>query len=695
MCVRAVSDRFCQPLESRRLLASTYYVSPTGDDTSDGRSPATAWQTIGRANGKNWNPGDRLLFEGGQTFAANGTAGSNVLANPSFDNGLVGWTDTYGTVPESSSVTNTDRFGTGALVISGAAAGARAQDVTASVAGNQTYRMSAWTKVENQGSGIRRIGITFTRGGENIATFYRGFRNVDWAETDWAFVAPPVFDQAVVWISRSGDNSTVYADDITLSSLPNAIIFDASDSGTVENPVIVGSYGAGKATIAAGDGIGLWGGNVAGMRVMNLNVAGSWNSRTASGGNAGVGIEFVNTRNDNSKLEFITVEKCDVNGFQWAGIRVGGWAGKSGFRTVLITDSIARGNGDVGIYIRGEFDVNSALYSHEKVYVARCKAYANSGIQNRGSNSGSGILMSDVLFGTVERCVAYLNGAMSNFTSGGPIGIWAFDASKITLQYSESYSNKAGSGSRDGAGFDLDSGVTQSVMQNNYSHDNDGAGYLAGQFANARPWGRNIIRNNISQNDSRKGSYGGITLSGPPGAYNLVVEHNTIYMSPSTAGGTVSGVRVKYSGTGVSIRNNIIQTTGGVAVAEIDNSGTYAQFNGNAYWSTGSPLKFRWKGVSYATLEAWRAACGRETIGATPTGLNVDPQLVSPGTAGSLNDGYKLTTLSGYQLRSTSRLINAGVTVKLTFKSYTPPPVDFFGRAVTSSPYDVGAAEWV
>jgi hypothetical protein len=35
------------------------------------------------------------------------------------------------------------------------------------------------------------------------------------------------------------------------------------------------------------------------------------------------------------------------------------------------------------------------------------------------------------------------------------------------------------------------------------------------------------------------------------------------------------------------------------------------------------------------------------------------------------------------------------VTVKLTFKSYTPPPVDFFGRDVTSVPYDVGAAEFV
>ena len=46
--------------------------------------------------------------------------------------------------------------------------------------------------------------------------------------------------------------------------------------------------------------------------------------------------------------------------------------------------------------------------------------------------------------------------------------VWAFDATKITLQYKESYANKSGSG-KDGAGFDLDGGVTNSVMQNNYS----------------------------------------------------------------------------------------------------------------------------------------------------------------------------------------------------------------------------------
>jgi hypothetical protein len=681
-----------EPLESRRLLAATYYVSPNGNDAADGRSPQSAWKTIARVNGKNWNPGDAVLFEGGQTFSATGAAGANLLANPSFDAGLTAWTDTRGTAAGNSSVNPTaDRNGGAALVLSGSGAAARGQDVTASVVGGQTYRLSGSTKVTSPGAGTRQFGVTFSLGGEAVATYYRGYRGTDWFTTDFAFVAPGTFDSATVWITRSGDSSTVYGDNFSLSTLPNGIVLDSTDSGTVEYPLIVGSYGTGRATINAGDGIGLWGQNISGIRVQNLKFTGTWNYVTGSGGNAGVGIEFLNTRSDNSKLEFVTVEKCETRGFQWAGVRVGGWAAKSGFRTVLITDSIAAGNGDYGFHIRGEFDRNSALYSNEKVYIARSQAFDNTGVPGRAASSGSGFHMSDTFMGTVERCVAHHNGVLGDYEGGGAFGVWAFDAAKITLQFSESYMNRTGS-SRDGGGFDIDGGVTQSVVQNNYSHDNDGAGYLAGQFNGMRPWGRNIIRYNISQNDARKNAYGAITLTGPAGPYNLMVEHNTVYVTPSP-GAQPTGMRLKYSGTGVNIRNNIVQTTGGLSVVDADSAAAFAQFNGNAFWSSGSPLRFRWSGVNYATLEAWRSATGREMIGTTPTGLNVDPQLAAPGTAGALNSGYKLNRLDQYRLLPTSPLIDAAVAIASAHKNYTPPVFDFFAFTLPPAARDVGAAE--
>ena len=53
--------------------------------------------------------------------------------------------------------------------------------------------------------------------------------------------------------------------------------------------------------------------------------------------------------------------------------------------------------------------------------------------------------------------------------------------------------------------------MTNSVMQYNYSHDNDGAGYGLYQGSTSAPWSNNVVRYNISQNDGRKNGYGAIT----------------------------------------------------------------------------------------------------------------------------------------------------------------------------------------
>ena len=674
------------------MLAATYYVSPLGNDAADGRSVATAWKTIDRVNGKNWNPGDRVLFEGGKTFTVSGSEGTELLTNGGFETGLNGWTDTLGTDAALSSVSDVSvHSGISALRITGSGSAIRAQDITSQLRGNQAYEVGGWTRVTNISSGERRIGVSFYLGSEHVATYYRGTQAAEWAETRWSFVSPPGFDRAIIWASRKSDNSTLYVDDLTLHSISNGLVFDASDSGTTEFPVTIASYGTGKAIIEAKDGIGLWGHNVAGTSVQNLIFNGSWDATTGTGENVGVGVEFVNTRSDNSKLEFITVEKVEARGFRWAGIRVGGWSAKSGFRTVLITDSIARGNGDNGIVIRGEFDKTSTLYANEKCYIARSKAFDNTGIPQRWANSGNGILLTDVIFGTVERSVAHHNGTLSDYNGAGPVGIFAYDASKITLQYDESYSNKTNS-QRDGAGFDLDGGVTNSVMQNNYSHDNDGAGYLLGQFARSRPWGRNIVRYNISQNDARRNSYGAITLTGGPGPYNVSVEHNTVYLTPPISG-TSSAIRLKWSGTGVHIRNNIFQTTGGVHLVDGDANAAFSQLNGNIYWPTGGTFKVRWSGVTYNTIEAWRAATSREQDQGIATGMVADPMLSAPGTAGALNDAFKLTTLTQYQPLAGSPAINAAITLHSPFKGYTPPTHHFFGELPTDGVRDVGVAE--
>jgi len=52
-------------------IFNIYYISISGNNNNSGLSPAEAWQTIAKVNSTNFEPGDRILFEGGKTFYGN------------------------------------------------------------------------------------------------------------------------------------------------------------------------------------------------------------------------------------------------------------------------------------------------------------------------------------------------------------------------------------------------------------------------------------------------------------------------------------------------------------------------------------------------------------------------------------------------------------------------------------------------
>src|SRR5262249_27200436 len=112
----------------------------------------------------------------------------------------------------------------------------------------------------------------------------------------------------------------------------------------------------------------------------------------------------------------------------------------------------------------------------------------------------------------------------------------AHNATRITIQYCKAYKNRTG-GAADGGGFDFDGGVSHSVMQYNWSRDNDGPGYMIWNYAHAnRPITDNVIRYNVSDRDARRHAYGAIHLgtAGEP-LRGILVHDNTVYMRPSRA----------------------------------------------------------------------------------------------------------------------------------------------------------------
>lgn len=51
-----------------KVMGTSYYISNSGNDNNDGRSPETAWATIGKVNSMKFNPGDGVFFERGGIY---------------------------------------------------------------------------------------------------------------------------------------------------------------------------------------------------------------------------------------------------------------------------------------------------------------------------------------------------------------------------------------------------------------------------------------------------------------------------------------------------------------------------------------------------------------------------------------------------------------------------------------------------
>ncbi|MDX5419670.1 MAG: right-handed parallel beta-helix repeat-containing protein [Hymenobacteraceae bacterium] len=476
------------------------------------------------------------------------------------------------------------------------------------------------------------------------------------------------------WRSIKQVNSHRYTSGDTLlfeggSEFRGNLYFHKDNLRSAEMPLVISSFGEGRATIYADTSFGLYAHNVAGLEIRNLNFKGS--GYTSNSNN---GILFYNDIPGDVKLPHVIINQVEVSGFRKSGITIGGGSGNSGFSDVSITNAIVHDIGLEGINTWGKFDQHKKGYAHSNVYIGHCHVYQVYGLPLPEKHSGSGIVLSDVDVGTIEYSVVHSSG-MGNAHCGGPVGIWAWDANRIVIQYNEAYNMRAGSGC-DGGGFDLDGGVTNSVMQYNYSHDNDGAGFLVAQFEWARPMFNNMIRYNISENDGRKNDYKGITLwvadqNNNGGIRDLLIYNNTIFADKGivSSGG---GVLFKSGGLqGLQFFNNIFYSRNGAPlIVATDTTALEVSFQHNAYYCENGTYTFVWDKSSYTSLEALRQDIGQETASGKLTGIAADPKLSAPGQAGVLGYPIDFQKLRNrYSLKKKSPLIGQGIAV--------PVPVPF------------------
>ena len=229
--------------------------------------------------------------------------------------------------------------------------------------------------------------------------------------------------------------------------------------------------------------------------------------------------------------------------------------------------------------------------------------------------------------------------------TGYNVGIWPFEAANTVLQYNEAYETH---GTTDGQGLDCDHASSNSVMQYNYSHNNEGGFML---IMGGYPHTGATVRYNISQNDRDK------TFEFAQGCpKGTMIYNNTIYSDQLLEKGVFF---LSNTGAGQGVNdtfafNNVFHYPEGQKFygGETQNLTTYMKLYNNAY--TG----------------------GIEAFEGDDNPLKAeDAGLTAPGTGPEVNESKTAVTgssgaLDGYQLEDTSVLIDKGITVDEAWKHF-------------------------
>ncbi|WP_214322475.1 discoidin domain-containing protein [Nonomuraea sediminis] len=231
--------------------------------------------------------------------------------------------------------------------------------------------------------------------------------------------------------------------------------------------------------------------------------------------------------------------------------------------------------------------------------------------------------------------------------NGGNVGIWWQGNDDIVVQHNEVSRTGFNGPGTDGHGFDSDADNNRSVVQYNYSHENDGGFFITVSFTSA-PTRTNTVRYNLSRDDG----YELFSLSTETSGTEIY--NNTLY-----AGGRVVVVKPPYNGagsyplgkivhiynnaSGIKIRNNVVvnKTTAGYDAQ----NGTL--YDANLYYGGPAP--------------------------SDTNALRSDPKLVNPGS----------TAAEDYKLQADSPARGRGV-------SLAPGVADYFGGTVPATQPDRG-----
>jgi len=490
--------------------------------------------------------------------------------------------------------------------------------------------------------------------------------------------------------------------DITPTQVPGG--------GNAATPIVITSYDTGTAIIASSqDGVNanqlgpknyaILIDSVSGVTVKGLSL-------TANGHYVQYGVIVQNTANTGT-VSGITIQGNDVGGFTTqapvvygedggniylAGFSEVGTRGVCGGIDVQVLDNKVHGNDGVGSLVTQGINAKGCGNIHA---VVRGNEVWNIGGRSDVPLSGNGILLASAgPSSLIEHNHVHHN--MWNATGcGGPMGLWTFRTDSAMVQFNEvDHMHANAPGACDVGAFDADGAVTNTIIQYNYSHDNDGPAVLL--YSSEAPWGGNVVRYNISVNDNQTANDGGGVFAlnfdaGPAQIYN-----NTIVITSSAAQYGTQGFSFGYGHVypaGTVISNNIVYATianqyGGWWAINDDNSANdYSNIvmNNNLYWNPTTGGEGFGIGGFDSTFAQWQAT-GHDQ-GSTVQ----DPKLVNPTGSDAItwNPPAHTGPQPGptiYKPQAGSPAHGAGIAQPNNGGR------DYFGTAITAPP-SIGAAQ--
>jgi len=364
--------------------------------------------------------------------------------------------------------------------------------------------------------------------------------------------------------------------------------------GSKKHPITLGAYGDGpRPRIDGGDDHAIAGrGPISAWRIegLELTSANARNpTRKITGGTCGVFVA------QEEVCEGLTIVDCAIHDTSGPGIYLLAAGGPKPVFPEVVIENCEISNASCGIQF-----LSRPTYAWDyfpRFRIARCTVH---------DIGGDGIVPFCSRDGVVEHCTAYRTGLGVAPEDHSPVAIWYAWAQRCTIQFCEAYDNHTGGHPADGGGFDLDGGCEDCVLQYNYSHDNDGAGYLICSWDPQQwPCTGAVCRYSLSVNDGLANDYSSVLFWQ---SVDCRVYNNTCLTR------TASPLKFTSDTRGHLIANNIfsVQSPEDVPVVKSAFDISRNRFRNNLFHRGAGGLRFEIQGRQILSLREFDALVGAE-----------------------------------------------------------------------------------